>query len=109
MGVIADDFDQAARGGIGSIRIDLTRRKMPGDIVRNVRRDPVLSFPVKIMRGVGAVGDVDRVDAAGLLLGDALKDPLGARALDTDGYSGIFGFECLAQTSVDFDLPRRVA
>jgi hypothetical protein len=49
------------------------------------------------MRGIGAVGNVDRIDAARLLLGDALENPLGAGALDPDGDAGIFGFECPGQ------------
>ena len=54
-------------------------------------------FPVEIVRGVGAVGDVDRMDAAALLLRDTLENPLRTRALDAHGNAGIFGFEHPAQ------------
>jgi hypothetical protein len=108
IGVIADDFDPAARGRIHSIGIDLIRREMLRDIVGEVRREPAPSLPVKIMRGVGAVGDVDRVDAASLLLGDTLEYPLSTRAFDADGYSGIFGFECLAQPFGHVELQRGI-
>ena len=42
------------------------------------------------MRGVGRVGDVDGLDAAALLLRDALKDPLRAGALDAHDDPRIF-------------------
>ena len=60
------------------------------------------------MRGVGAVGDVDGVDAAPLLLRDALEDPLRARTFDANGDPRIFGFEHLAQAFGDVELQRRV-
>ena len=60
------------------------------------------------MGGVGAVGDVDGVDGARLLLGDALENPFGARALDADGNPLIFGFECLGQPFPDVQLQRGV-
>ena len=59
-----------------SVRVDLIGRKMLGDVIGNVRRKPAVLFPVEIVRGVGAVGDVDLMDAAALLLRDALENPL---------------------------------
>ena len=60
------------------------------------------------MRRVGAIGDIDRVDAAALLLGDTLVNPLGARALDADRDARIFGLERLAQPLGDIELQRGI-
>jgi len=51
----------------------LIGREIFCNVVGKIRREPVLSLPVQIMRGVGRVGDVDRVDAAALLLRDPLE------------------------------------
>jgi hypothetical protein len=58
--------------------------------------------------GIGAVGDVDRIDAAALLLGDALEYPLGAGTFNAHGNPGIFGFEHLAQAFGDVEFERRI-
>lgn len=60
------------------------------------------------MREIGGVGDVDRVDAAGLLLCNALVDPLGAGALDPEGDSRIFGLKGLAEPFSDVKFERRI-
>ena len=53
------------------------------------------------MRGISRIGDIDRVDAAGLFLRDPLIDPLGAGALDMHRDAGVFGFERLAEAFGD--------
>ena len=60
------------------------------------------------MRGVGGVGDVDGVDAAALLLRDALKDPLRTRALDANRDPWILGFKRLAELFGDIQLERGI-
>ena len=106
--VVADGFDPAARGCVHSIGVDVIRRKVLRNILGHVRRKPVPGLPVKIVRGVGAVGDVNRIDAASLLLGDALENPLRAGALDADGDAGIFGFECPGQPFPDVQFQRTI-
>jgi len=60
------------------------------------------------MRRIGRVGDIDCLDAAALLLRDALKNPLGAGAFDTHGDAGISGLEYPGQTLGGGKLQRRV-
>ena len=49
------------------------------------------------MPGVGADHDIGRVDAARLLLPDALEDALRARALDAHRYPWIFRLEAFRE------------
>src|SRR5258708_6730497 len=88
--------------------MDRIRRKMLSDVGGNIGRKPVLGLPVEIMRGVGRVGDVERVNAASLLRGDALENPFGARALAADGDPWIFGFECSGEALSDVELQRAI-
>ena len=88
--------------------VDLIRREVLCDIIGNVGRQPFLLFPVEKMRRVGAVADVDRMNAARLLLADALVDPLGPRALDAHRDAGIFGLKGLSQPFGDVELERAV-
>ena len=82
-----------------AVRIDLIGRKMFYDFFRKIGRHPAVFFPVEIVRGVGGVGDVDRLDAAALLLRDALENPLRAGALDANRDPRIFGLEHFASRS----------
>ena len=108
IGVVADRLHPGAGGGVHAVRIDLIGRKMFCDIFGNVGRQPAVLLPVEIMRGIGRVGDVDRLDAAALLLRDALENPLGAGALDAHGDAGIFGLEYPRQPLGGGKLQRRV-
>jgi hypothetical protein len=60
------------------------------------------------VRGIGAVGDVDRLDAASLLLGDALENPLRPRALHAHGNARIFGLEHPGQPFSGIEFQRRI-
>ena len=73
-----------------------------------VRRQPVVLLPFEIMRGIGRVGDVDGLDAAALLLRDALKNPLRAGALDAHGDPGIFRLEGPRQALGGVEFKRRI-
>src|SRR5262245_8701503 len=79
-------------------------------ILGNVRLDPILILggPVEEMRRIRAAHYVDRIDAAGLFLNDALIDAFGARALDANSDPGIFGFESARQSLRGVQLERRV-
>src|SRR5260370_41601710 len=58
--VVADGFDPAARGCVESIGVDVIRRKVLRNILWHIGCEPVLCFPVKVVRGGGTVGNVDR-------------------------------------------------
>jgi len=91
-----------------AVGVDLIGWKMPCDIFRNVGCEPVVLLPVEIMRGIGRVGDVDRINATGLLLRDTLEDSLCARTLHAYAYAWIFRLERLRQTLGDVEFQRRV-
>ena len=86
----------------------MIRRKIFRDVVGQIRREPIFRLPVEIMRGISRIGDVNRVDAAGLLLRDPLIDPLGAGALDVDHDAGVLGFERLAEVFGDVQFKRGI-
>ena len=98
VGIVADRLGPCAGGGMHSVRVDLIGGKISRHLIGNVWREPAVVFPVEIVRRVGAVGDVDRPNAAALLLGDTLENPLRARTLDAHGNAGIFDFEHPAHT-----------
>src|SRR3977135_4743837 len=81
---------------------------MSGHVLRNVRSEPAAPLPIEIMRGVRAVGDIDRVNAACLLLPDALEQPLRAGAFHAHRNAGIFRLEQLAEPFRDRQLQGRV-
>ena len=91
-----------------AVRIDLIGRKMLCHVFGKIGHHPAVLLPVEIMRGVGGVGDVDRLDAAALLLGDALENSLGAGALDPHGDPRILGLENLRQPFGGGELQRRI-
>src|SRR5262249_26390991 len=71
------------------------------------------ALPYDEMRGVGGIHDIDRVDAAAVLLTDALKHPLGPGALDPAGDTRIFRLErardLLGDRKVDGGVPGELA
>jgi hypothetical protein len=60
------------------------------------------------MRRVRAADHIDRKYAAPLFLSDALKNPLGSRALNAHRDAGIFRFEYFAESFRGGELQRRV-
>jgi len=88
--------------------IHVFRRKILGDVLRNVGCNPILAFPVKEVGWVRAANDIDRIDAARLFLADALKNPFRARALNAHGNAGVFRLECLGESFRGRKLERRV-
>ena len=108
VGVVADRLDPGADRRVGAVGIDLVRREVLRHLLRQIRLEPVVLLPVEIMRGVGGVGDVNRLDAAALLLRDALEDALGAGALDAHGDAWIFCLEGPRDAFGDVEFERAV-
>jgi hypothetical protein len=108
VGVVTDRLQPCAGRCVHAVGVDLIGRKMLCDILRHVRRKPAVLLPVEIMRGIGRVGDIDGVDAAALLLRNALKYPLRTGTFDAHADPGIFRFECSGETFAGAEFEGRV-
>src|SRR5882672_1205427 len=93
IGVVADDAQPGAEGRELSVRVLVLGRKMPRDVLGNVRCQQAVALPHYEMGGVRRIDHVDRMDAARIFLSDALEHALGAAPLDSAGDPGIFRLE----------------
>ena len=73
-----------------------------------MRRQPFLLPPVKEVRRVGRVDDVDVVDGRLIFLVDALEYPLRTRPFDFDVDAGVLGSKSLGDGLGDLDVDRGV-
>ena len=82
VGVVAETAEPGAEGRELAVRIAVVLRPELGDVLGHVGQEDAVALPDDEVRGVGRLHDVDRVDLARVFLPDALKDALGAGALD---------------------------
>ena len=106
--VVADGAERRTRRHEQAVRIDGLRRKVSRHVFRHMRREPAAAFPGDEMGRVGAQHHVDRLDAACLLLSDALEDALRARPLDPRDNSRIGRLERLGEFLRQRDVERRI-
>src|SRR4051812_41986848 len=77
---------------------------MPRNILGHERREPVVAFPRDEMRSVGTERDIDRRDAACLLLTDALEDALRTGPLNAHGDAWICCLEGAAELLGEWEV-----
>jgi hypothetical protein len=63
-------------------------RIVPGDVLRNVGREPAIAFPHDEVSGIRGIDDIDSVDVARIFLADTGEDALGAGAIDPPAIPG---------------------
>ncbi len=78
------------------------------NVLGDVGRKQPVARPYDEMRGVGGIDDVDGVDAAAVLLTDALEHPLGPGAFDAASDAGIFHLERAGDLLRDGEIDRGV-
>src|SRR5260221_5607861 len=73
--VVADNFEPSAQGRVHPAWIHVFRRKILGDVLRNVGCNPILAFPVEEEDWFRTANDIDPIDAACLFLAASLQNP----------------------------------
>ena len=96
VGVVGDHAQEHAEAREVTVGVLVLGRIEFRDIFRNVGRKHALILPVDEMRRIRRVDHVNRMHIGRVFLTDTLQQPLGARALDLAGNSGIFRLERLA-------------
>ena len=106
--IVTNRNEPGANRCVQPVCVDMLRRKMLDHVLAHVGRKPAIALPRQKMSRIRAGDDVDGIDMAVLLLTNALKYPLRARALDANGDPRIFRLEHLAELFRDLKLPRRI-
>src|SRR5262245_21261293 len=106
--VVTDHRKPGAHGRAGAIRIYPIARQILCHILGHIGRDPVLALPEDEVCGVGAAYEIDRIDAAVLLLLDPLKDSFSPGTLNPRGNPRIPCLESSGQFLGDIQFERTV-